>query len=76
MWLSIPEKRKPGGDFTAVCSSLNRGNRGRFWALLLETDDRMGTAQRCIRVVQTGFGKKFLYLEGFQTLEQASWRGR
>lgn len=45
--LSYLEKRRSWGNLTALCSSLRRRSREKCWALLLETDDRMGMAQSC-----------------------------
>jgi len=41
------EKRRSSGNLTALRSSLRRGSRERCWALLPQTDDRMGMAQSC-----------------------------
>jgi len=45
-WPSV-ENRRLRGDFTAPCSSLRRGGRGRCRALLQGAKGRMGMAQSC-----------------------------
>jgi len=45
------EKRRLRSDLTALCSSLRSIRRGRCWALLLVTNDRM---HRTGKVLQQG----------------------